>query len=67
MKKIREYIDINGNIRSLEYVEPGYFVKYNKDKPASMSTRWRMNDGSTVQIPENMWEGFQYTDKEVEE
>jgi hypothetical protein len=67
MKKIREYIDINGVKRTLEYVEPGYFVKYHKDKPACISTRWLMNDGSTVQIPDNMWEGFQYTDKEVEE
>jgi hypothetical protein len=67
MAKFRTYRDVHGTIRTLEYVmDVPHIVEWHKVYPASTATRWKLEDGSLVQIPDNVWSSLNlaYTEKE---
>ena len=52
----RTYTDVNGMVQTITRVGSGYYVAWSDEALKSPSTRWRMEDGSVVQIPDNAWE-----------
>lgn len=58
IKKIRQYVDINGKERTLEYVEENVrIVEWSKYHPPSVVHLYKL-EGSYVYIPENVWSSF---------
>jgi len=54
--KVRRYMTVKGHMKTLELVdEPERFVKWHKDLPESLVSRWKTEDGSILQIPDASW------------
>lgn len=51
-----KYVDVNGKERTIVLIGDGYYVEWYKDYPPGTSHRYRLEDGSIVQIPDNAWE-----------
>lgn len=67
MSKFRTYKDINGEVRTIEYVsDVPHIVEWHKVYSPSTATRWKLADGSLVQIPDNVWSSLniKYEDKQ---
>lgn len=60
----RTYIDQNGQVRTLTYVEDvPWLVTWlvpgpNETKTYSTAKRWLMEDGSQIQVPDDAWGRF---------
>jgi hypothetical protein len=67
MKLYRTYTDINGKKRVLEFLERVPFLVPSANRSDSIATRWIMEDGSIVMIPENVFELFniKYEDRQT--
>lgn len=55
MKNVITYTDVHGHLRRLEKHSPGPFIQWHKKLPPCVSTRWRTEDGSIIQIPDAAW------------
>lgn len=57
-KKIRQYKDLNGNERTLTYVEENVrIVNWALGEPPSSVTLYKL-DNSYIYIPDNVWDVF---------
>lgn len=64
-KPIRRYRDAHGQVRIAIFLNfTRHLVPWSKVYPQSITARWRLEDGSIVQIPENAWDclGIDYED-----
>ena len=56
--KTRRYIDVNNKERKIVYVGPSFeLIDWSPKLPISKtSSKWKLEDGSIVQIPDNVWQ-----------
>lgn len=71
MSKVRRYKDTQGKDRVIVFERKlGYLVPSHKDEHGRSTTStasiWKLEDGSLVQIPDNVWEyqKISYVDSE---
>lgn len=51
-----KYIDLEGNVRVLTYLEPGPMVTWTNERLISSTTRYLDETGRVIQIPDDAWE-----------
>lgn len=68
--KVRIYTDVHGNERKLTFErEVPYLVPWLRYRDPSVATQWKLEDGSTVQVPDKIWAEYdiKFKDETFEE